>query len=491
MSAPLNTMPKDIRRPKIAPLSVLPVFFNLKGANVLMAGNSEAAAWKVELLLAAGAQVHLVGENLDAQLVTLIAEHGARIVHTHRIWQSSDFINIRLALGDFESVEDAAHFAKAARKSGTPVNIIDRPDFCDFQFGSIVNRSPVVVSISTSGAAPMLAQAIRGRIETLLPASISFWAGRAKHLRAKLSKAVPDLANRKTIWRDFSKAAFTQPVDKIEAFFKTAFGANTQTKHGKVTLVGAGPGDAELLTLKAVRVLQSADVILFDKLVSDDVLDLARREARRMLVGKRGGQASCRQDDINALMLKLARQGKHVVRLKSGDPMIFGRAGEEIKILEDNNIEVNVVPGITSAMAAASRLGISLTHRDCAQSVKFITAHSRKGELPDIDWRTCANGQTTLMAYMGARTAPKLAQALIDNGASPDMAVLIAKGVSRTSEEISYHRLAELLTLDIDRTQPVLLGIGQVFESRLAKSLSHSKLDIPRKAYLNAASLTG
>ena len=203
-----------------------------------------------------------------------------------------------------------------------------------------------------------------------------------------------------------------------------------------------------------------------------------------MLVGKRGGQASCRQDDINALMLKLARQGKHVVRLKSGDPMIFGRAGEEIKILEDNDIEVNIVPGITSAMAAASSLGISLTHRDCAQSVKFITAHSRKGELPDIDWRACADAQTTLMVYMGARTAPKLAQALISDGASPDMAVLIAKGVSRESEEISYHRLAELLTLNIDRTQPVLLGIGQVFENRLAESMGAVTFDAPSKAYL-------
>ncbi len=479
-----KNMPKEIQRPKIAPLSVLPVFFNLQGANVLMVGQSEAAAWKVELLLAAGAQVHLVGKNLGPQLQALITEQGGAITHSARVWHADDLKGVRLALGDFENIEGAEKFAKAARRAGTPVNIIDKPDFCDFQFGSIVNRSPVVVSISTSGAAPMLAQSIRTHIETLLPVSIGAWAGRAKHLRAKLAKAAPDLANRKAIWRNFSKAAFSQPVGKIDAFFKTALQPNMNAKQGRVTLVGAGPGDAELLTIKAVRALQSADIILFDKLVSDDVLELARREARRMLVGKRGGQASCRQDDINALMLKLARQGKHVVRLKSGDPMIFGRAGEEIKILEDNDIEVNIVPGITSAMAAASSLGISLTHRDCAQSVKFITAHSRKGELPDIDWRACADAQTTLMVYMGARTAPKLAQALISDGASPDMAVLIAKGVSRESEEISYHRLAELLTLNIDRTQPVLLGIGQVFENRLAESMGAVTFDAPSKAYL-------
>ncbi len=243
---------------------------------------------------------------------------------------------------------------------------------------------------------------------------------------------------------------------------------DTPIKSGKVTLVGAGPGDPDLLTIKALKALQSADVILFDRLVSDEVLQLARSEARRMLVGKRGGQPSCRQDDINALMLKLAKQGKHVVRLKSGDPMIFGRAGEEIAILENAGIETAVVPGITAAMAAASRLRVSLTHRDCAQSVKFITAHSRHGKLPDIDWKSCADAQTTLMVYMGAKTAPKLAAALMAQGASPAVPVMIAKGVSRAQEEVTYHRLQDLLAIDIDRELPVLMGIGEVFAERCA-----------------------
>ena len=240
----------------------------------------------------------------------------------------------------------------------------------------------------------------------------------------------------------------------------------TPAHSGKVTLVGAGPGDSGLLTLNALRALQSADVILFDSLVSDEVLNLARREAKCIAVGKRGGQPSCRQDDINALMVKFAGQGKHVVRLKSGDPMIFGRAGEEIAILDAVGIEVNIVPGITAASAVASRLGISLTHRDHAQSVKFITAHSRKGELPDLDWKSCADGATTLMVYMGARTAPKLAEALMAQGVSPAMPIIIAKGVSRANEDISYRSLSDLLTLSIDRTQPVLIGIGHVFGAR-------------------------
>lgn len=470
MSPPNKVIsPCRVSRPKVAPLAVLPVFFNLQDMKVLVVGDSEGVAWKTELLLAAGAKVKLVSQNPHEELQEIIDNPDYNLIHHTRDWSRNDFDDKRLALGDLENKVDAKQFVNMARAHGVPVNVIDQPEFCDFQFGSIVNRSPVIVSISTSGAAPILAQSIRTRIETMLPLSMADWAARAKSLRGELATKIPDLKSRKAIWKEFVRNAFSEPVDKIDGFFKSALSRSISSKTGKVTLVGAGPGDSELLTIKAVRALQSADVILFDKLVSDDVLELARREARRMLVGKRGGQASCRQDDINALMVKLAKQGKNVVRLKSGDPMIFGRAGEEITILENENIETEIVPGVTAALAAASRLGISLTHRDCAQSVKFITAHSRKGELPELDWRSCADSQTTLMVYMGARTAPKLAASLIDQGATPDVPVMIAKGISRRDEEISYHRLSDLLSLKINRDQPVLLGIGHVFSARLSE----------------------
>lgn len=240
---------------------------------------------------------------------------------------------------------------------------------------------------------------------------------------------------------------------------------------GHVTLVGAGPGDPDLLTLKALKALQAADVILFDSLVSDQVLDMAKRKAKKLLVGKRGGRPSCKQDDINAIMLALAKQGKNVVRLKSGDPMIFGRAGEEISWLKSHGIAISVIPGITAAMAAAADLGISLTHRDHAQAVKFVTAHSRKGELPELDWRSCADGQTTLMVYMGARTAGPLAEKLLDEGLPEDTPVMIAKGVSRQSQETDFLTLGALTSLTIERSQPVLLGIGWVFAEKLASTL--------------------
>lgn len=232
---------------------------------------------------------------------------------------------------------------------------------------------------------------------------------------------------------------------------------------GRVTLVGAGPGDAELLTIKALRALQSADVILFDDLISDEVLELARREARRMLVGKRAGRDSCKQEDINAMMLSLAKQGKHVVRLKSGDPMIFGRAGEEIEALEAEGIPVAVVPGITAGLALASQLGVSLTHRDHAQSVRFVTGHSRKGDLPaSLDWQSLSDGRTTTVFYMARRMLPKIVERLGLHGMGMATPACVAINLGRADEQIWRGPLSELVaaaeTMDIEA--PTLVAIG-------------------------------
>lgn len=335
----------------IAPLAKLPVFFDLAAKRAVLAGGTEAAAWKAELLAACGAHVEIYAADPEPEMLALIAR-GAEpgtLTLTRRDWTAADIAGAAIALADAEDDEQAEAFTKAARAAGVPVNVIDKPAFCDFQFGSIVNRSPVIVSISTDGAAPILGQAIRRRIETLLPRSLGEWAAHAKAFRARLMDLIPDAARRRTFWERFVDKTFAarggeDVRDELEAIAGDIIAANKPDR-GHVTLVGAGPGDAELLTLKAVRALQSADVILFDALVSDDVLELARREAKRMLVGKRGGKRSCRQEDINALMVKFAREGKRVVRLKSGDPMVFGRAGEEVAELDAAGIPVDVVPG--------------------------------------------------------------------------------------------------------------------------------------------------
>ncbi len=247
-------------------------------------------------------------------------------------------------------------------------------------------------------------------------------------------------------------------------------GNEHNTQEGRVTLVGAGPGDPDLLTVKAVKVLQSADVVLFDDLVSQEVLELARATAHKILVGKRGGRVSCRQDEINAAMLVLAKKGLHVVRLKSGDPMIFGRAGEEIEALRQAGIDVEIVPGITASLGAASSLKVSLTHRDHAQAVKFITAHSRKGELPDMDWRACADGNTTLILYMGGRTAPMAAEKLLGEGLACETPVVVMWSVSRPDQRHRTMYLRDLADTVISTEQPVIVCIGHVFANVTKKS---------------------
>jgi uroporphyrin-III C-methyltransferase/precorrin-2 dehydrogenase/sirohydrochlorin ferrochelatase len=474
---------------RMAPLAKLPVFWALEGRRAVVAGGSDAAAWKAELLAACGAKVHVYAEELGQTFADLIL-HGSKsesggFVHHPREWDAAAFDDAAIAIADCESDGAAGDFFDAACAAGVPVNVIDKPRYCQFQFGSIVNRSPVVIAISTDGAAPILAQAIRRRIETLLPPSLKSWAALAHAIRdrvnAKLSPGVP----RRAFWESFVDRAFGAAPEKDAGTDLLSdanrFNEAAKSTMGRVALVGAGPGDADLLTLKAVRALQAADVILFDDLVSDEVLELARREAKRMLVGKRGGRTSCKQEDINATMIALAKAGKRVVRLKSGDPMIFGRAGEEIACLEQEGIFVDVVPGVTSASAMAASLGVSLTHRDHAQSVNFVTGHSRFGDLPaDLDWQNFANPKTTTIFYMGGRTASQIRAQLLAAGMAPDTPSVIVSAVTRSNEKRwsgAVNGLADAME-DIGVNNPVIIGVGQVFaDARISQELRCSKPD--------------
>jgi len=465
MPAPSRT-PSEATPPRVAPLAKLPVFLDLVGKRAVVAGGGEAAAWKAELLAAAGAHVDVFAPEVSETMSALLTREFRALAHYARHWVAGDLQGAAIAIADAEDGAAGAAFHAAAFAAGVPVNVIDRPAFCTFQFGSIVNRSPVVIGISTDGAAPVLGQAIRRRIETLLPPGIAGWAALAKSLRATLRSRLPTLAQRRAFWDRFAERAFTSPPPASAADIAIAAAPST----GHVVLVGAGPGDAELLTLKAVRALQAADVILFDDLVSNDVLDLARREARRMLVGKRGGRASCKQEEINDLMIKLACQGKRVVRLKSGDPMIFGRAGEEISELRAAGISVEVVPGITAALAMAAALGVSLTHRAHAQSLRLITGHGRNGDLPPgLDWAGLADPASTLVFYMAGRTATRIARRLMDHGLPAATPVAVVESLSRPDERRRAGSLAGLQALCTDEFDgPVLIGVGQVFAAPAA-----------------------
>ncbi len=390
------------RRPEEAslrmrPLSRLPMFLSLEGKRAVVCGNVAAAAWKAELLSAAGARVEVFSDAPSEELRALAAAppQGAISIEG-RAWQAGDFAGAAVAIGAMTEDTEAERFAAAARGAGIPVNVIDKPRLCDFIFGGVVNRSPLVIGISTDGTAPVFAQAIRAKIEGLLPRGFARWAEAARRWRALVQATDLPFAARRRFWQLFTAAAVSSPdrepaTRDFDALLATTR-ADPLASAGRVTLVGAGPGNPELLTLRAVRALHAADVILFDDLVAPEILEFARREAKKMLVGKTGHGPSCRQDEINVLMVSLARSGKHVVRLKGGDPMIFGRADEEIEACHAAGIAVEVVPGISTAQAAASRLGVSLTHRRDARRVQFVTAHAENGSLPDnLDWASLAD----------------------------------------------------------------------------------------------------
>jgi uroporphyrin-III C-methyltransferase/precorrin-2 dehydrogenase/sirohydrochlorin ferrochelatase len=468
---------------RIKPLAVLPVFFDLQDKPAVVVGGSEAASWKIELLAAAGAQVTVVAPQAEwSDEFLVLAENKPAISLMDRCWNAADLQEAALAVADIEDDGEAARFVEAAKAAGVPFNVIDRPEFCQFQFGSIVNRSPVVVGISTAGAAPILGQAVRRRIETLLPQTLSEWAELARDVRAAVMAQLEPGPKRRAFWERLAERAFGDQAPNQDDGDPAAFSA--APAQGRVTLVGAGPGAAELLTIKAVRALQSADVILFDDLVSPEVLELARREAKRMLVGKRAARESCRQEDINQMMLTLAQQGKHVVRLKSGDPMIFGRAGEEIEMLERHGIAVTVVPGITTALALASTLRTSLTHRDHAQSVRFVTGHSRQGTLPrGLDWRALSDPASTSVYYMSRRTLPDIVDRLTGEGMSAHTPAVLAANVGRPDQQIWQGCLGEIVAASatFPLELPTIVAVGNALKARttnteVGDSASHVRL---------------
>ena len=463
------------------PLARLPVFLALDGRRALVAGGTPAAAWKAELLSAAGATVAVYACEPCEEMLALAREVPAGIVIHRREWTPADLAGAAIAVGACEGEEEAARFAAAARAAGVPVNVIDKPKFCDFSFGAIVNRSPLVIGISTDGAAPVFGQAIRSKLEALIPRGFAGWADAARRWRSALQASGLSFNARRRFWQLFTAHAIRHPegVPQQRDFDRLLAATRDERDapdHGSVTLVGAGPGDPELLTVRAVRALQSADIILYDDLVSAEVLDFARREAKKMLVGKTGHGPSCKQADINTLMIGLARAGKRVVRLKGGDPMIFGRAGEEIAACEAAKVPIEVVPGISAAQGAAARLGVSLTHRSLARRVQFVTAHGAGGTLPDdFDWRSLADPAATTVVYMPAGNLDELAATAVAHGLDPQTPAVLVARATRPDETVIAAPIAELPgRLAAARVPgPMLVMFGAVFarEQRVSQDV--------------------
>ncbi|MEQ7873789.1 siroheme synthase CysG [Sphingomonas sp. ASV193] len=440
---------------RIGALSNLPLFHDLRGRKAVVVGASLAADWKAELLGAAGARVLRIAAG----------------------WTPVDLDGAAIALADLSDRDEAARFVAAARGAGALANVIDWPEFCDVQFGTIVNRSPVVIGISTDGAAPMLGQSIRTRIEAVLPTGIADWARAAKSWRARLKGRIGDFEARRAFWRRFVATAWREHRrSPDDADFDTLIAESPEVEgaiKGKVMLVGSGPGDPELLTLKAVRALQDATVILHDQLVGPGVLELARREARRIAVGKSPRGPSTSQADINRLIVELALAGETVVRLKGGDPMIFGRATEEIEACRAAGVEVTIVPGISAAQGAAAALGLSLTERKHARRVQFVTGHGADGRLPaDIDWASIADRRATTILYMPRATLDQFVRKALASGLDPATPAAAIASVSLPAETHGWSAVADIgaVAAGLPAGAPVTIVIGWIGRSRVERA---------------------
>jgi uroporphyrin-III C-methyltransferase/precorrin-2 dehydrogenase/sirohydrochlorin ferrochelatase len=482
--------PSEAQAPRMEALARLPVFYALTGKRTVIAGGSAAAAWKAELLAAAGARVDVFAADAGEEMAGLASNTAGIILHPRAI-QPGDFAGAAMAIGAFEDDTQAADFARQARLAGVPVNVIDKPAFCDFAFGSIVNRSPLVIGISTDGAAPVFGQAIRAKLEALIPRGFARWAEAARRWRPRVQALALSFRERRRFWEQFTERAVAAPdrapnLTDIDALMSETRGATGHT--GSVALVGAGPGDPEFLTLRAVRALQSADVILIDDLVSHQVLDFARREAKKMMVGKTGHGPACRQSEINDLMVKLATSGKRVVRLKGGDPMIFGRAGEEIAACRAASIPIEVVPGISAAQGAASRLLVSLTHRAEARRVQYVTGHDRDGKLPaDIDWRSIADPSATTIVYMPKKTLRELSARAMAQGLDSSTPAVAVANATRPDETVVAGTIGDIAQKIEDRAPegPVLVMIGKVLSEVVEANVGRNS-DLPAETSAQA-----
>lgn len=480
---PLSSETEMERGPLMRELASLPVFYALAGKRVVLVGGSHAILWKAELCHAAGASVDIYSSHPCSALVAFV-ERCPSVTLVRRQIGPNEMEGAALAIADVESAAEAIEFQAAARSEGVAVNIIDKPAHSDFQFGAIVDRSPLVIGISTDGGSPVLAQALRGRLEALLPREIKHWAQIAKLWRGRLKPARSPAKTRRAFWEMFSREALVARRAPSEGDFARLLAAAEagvpEAPGGSVALVGAGPGDPELLTLKALRFLQSADVILYDDLVAPGILEMARREAEKIPVGKRGYKPSCKQDHIVARLIALASQGKRVVRLKGGDPMIFGRANEEISALQAAGIPVEVVPGVTAALGAAAALKLPLTERDKARRLQFITAHAHDGKLPeDIDWHALCDPRASSVVYMGVKTLKALAEHLLAHGMKPSTPALLVERATCPDERCIFGTIADLpgKVAALEPDGPCVILIGEVFAGAFSLPRTQVKLD--------------
>jgi uroporphyrin-III C-methyltransferase/precorrin-2 dehydrogenase/sirohydrochlorin ferrochelatase len=426
----------------------LPIFLDMRDRPAVVVGGGVAAARRAELLLRAGARVTAFARELGDEFFELRARPNFR--HEPRDPAPEDFVGrLCFIATDDERLTHAAR--SMANNAGALVNVADRPKMSDFIMPSIVDRSPLVIAVSTGGASPILGRMLKARLETLIPAAYGRLADLMSGFRGRVAAAISDPTMRRRFWENvlegpIAEAALAGNEGAAEAHLEREverWAAERASPQGEVYLVGAGPGDPDLVTFRALRLMQKADVVLYDRLTDERVINLVRREAERIYVGKRPDNHELPQEEISVLLVKLAKQGRRVLRLKGGDPFMFGRGGEEIEILAEHNVPFQVCPGVTAAIGASAYAGIPLTHRDHAQACVFVTGHGRDGKI-DLDWPALLQPRQTVAIYMGLRNLEALTAEFIARGASPELPAAVVDNATRANQRVIVATLGAL-----------------------------------------------
>ena len=446
-------------------MDYLPLFAELKQRPVLVIGGGEIAERKIKFLLRAQAQVQVVAETLSPALADLAARQALSWRATEFSDSLVDDVFLVIAATEDEALNQRVFAAANARYR--LVNVVDNQALCSFVFPSIVDRSPLLVAISSSGKAPVLSRILREKIEALLPTSLGRMAEKASYWRNHLKTRLTSVTERRRFWERVFRGRF---ASLMQAGNETAAQQiledeldNPGSTGGEIILVGAGPGDAGLLTLRGLQVLQDADVVFYDHLVTEGIRELIRRDAEQICVGKRAGEHSVPQHDTNQMLIAAAKAGKTVVRLKGGDPFIFGRGGEELQAAAEAGVPFQVVPGITAASAVTAYAGIPLTHRDYAQSVTFVTGHYKADSTP-FDWSHLAQSRQTLAIYMGTMKAADISEQLIQHGRDATTPVAVISRGTRVDQHVAIGTLQDLATLAKDAPMPALIVVGEVVQ---------------------------
>jgi uroporphyrin-III C-methyltransferase/precorrin-2 dehydrogenase/sirohydrochlorin ferrochelatase len=448
-----------------------PFFHDLQGKNCLLVGGGAIALRKARLLIKAGAIISVVAPEINADLAELVTTHGGRCLREP--YNPSHLATAILVICATNVAKVNKQVSKDCHARKLPVNVVDNPSLCSIITPAIVDRSPLIIAVTSGGDAPVLARLARARLEAIFPSRFGDLGQLASRFRDAVKARIADSDLRRRFWENtlqgpVAEQVFADNLPAAESLLQSALNATDEHRSGEVYLVGAGPGDPDLLTFKALRLMQQAEVVLYDRLVSPAILELVRRDAERIYVGKKRADHTVPQEAINQLLVTLAKQGKRVLRLKGGDPFIFGRGGEEIELLAENNVNFQVVPGITAASGCAAYAGIPLTHRDHAQSVRFVTGHRKAGVdgIPgtELPFSEMLSANQTLVFYMGLVALPEICAKLIQEGKDPGtLAALIERGTT-PDHQVHIGTLATLPALIDSRDvhAPTLLIIGSV-----------------------------